>query len=411
MTDSTATEAPRKVKCRECGHEGYYLPDHLLEAHDMTVETYLEKYPDALTVSQALLDRYTKDKGNPRRKGPPSTDELTLDFAGVTVPVFADVPDIECLPCPAHYRLPQFGKLNRDIQHTAISLMLGRSIYIWGRPGSGKDAFIHAFSAMARRPSKIFQVRPGADIESWLYTRGFSADSTHWEEGELLRAARDGYTTPSGRTVPYILLITDFDRADRAQAEILRLITDSIAGRIQGPGGAVYPIYPGTQVIATANSAGAGDEQGRAISANPIDSSIMDRFQRGYQFHWLDWQDEVEICKAKFPLLSERAPDTLRQAGKATEALRKAIADNEVYAEWSHRAVCSWLGHAEDLLSVSPNKKVPSNLLKKAARAVIDTLPDEETRLAARRTMDPHLKGGMVGDDNANLDDGELSDF
>jgi MoxR-like ATPase len=397
-----------KIACKECGHEDHYLADHLMEAHSMTVEEYLAKHPGAETVSNALVERFQNEKGNARRHTPPNVDELTIEFAGVSPVVNHDVPAMDCLPCPPQYRTPEHGKLGRKIQHAAISLLKSRTMYIWGLPGAGKDALFHAWSAMTRTPAKIFTVQPGVDIQSWFFSRSFDEKGTTWEEGEFLKAARDGYTTATGRVIPMLLLISDFDRADRSQAEHVRLIMDSIGGRIMGPGGTTYPVLPGTMIVATGNSAGSGDTRGRCISSNPIDASILDRFERKYELHWMDWRDEVEIAKAKFPLLNERAPEIFNMVGKATGAIRQAILSDELYAEFSHRALCAWLGHATDLLEIGGNRAVPANLLKKAACAFLDGMPDEETRLSCKRLMDPHLKGGAVDEgDTSHIHEGE----
>ena len=47
-----------------------------------------------------------------------------------------------------------------------------------------------------------------------------------------------------------------------------------------------------------------------------------------------------------------------------------------------------------------------------AARAFLDGMPDEETRTAAKRLIDPHLKGGAMdhGDTSHINDDDALED-
>lgn len=402
-----------RVKCLEegCAHEDHYLGDHLLEVHGLTVDAYLAKHPGAATASKELLDAWENRNKTVRRAPPPVPSALTIQFAGVTFPVNADVPASACLPLPDKYRCPEAGKLGKDVQHAAVALARGRSTYIWGLPGSGKDAFIHALSALTRTPAVIMEIAPGVDIQSWFFSRGFDATSTRWEEGELLRVCRDGYTTSTGRRIPYIVLVSDIDRADRSQAEHMRLITDSIKGRVKGPGGVTYDVFPGTVFVATANSAGSGDNRGRCISSNPIDASLLDRWERKFEFRWMEWKDEEVIVRDKFPLLVERCPEVFARIGAATAALRQAILKEELYAEFSHRALCAWLGHAEDYLTfIVQDKPAPENLLKKAARAWLDGLPDEETRESAKKLIDPHLKGGMLDAGTGPKKDGELAD-
>jgi len=389
------------IECRECGHvEPHYLGDHLLEVHSMTVQEYLGKYPDAPTASKELLTRFGARHKNPRRATPLPPNELTVNFSNVKFSLHADVPEDSCLPMPPHYRLPEHGKLSQDIQHAVVALSHHRSIYVWGMPGSGKDALFHAWSAATRTPAIIRQVTPGSDIESWFFTRAFNEQGTYWEEGEVLTALRDGYLTVQGERIPYLFLVTDFDRATREQAEHLRLITDSIQGRVSGAAGKTHKVLPGTIVAVTGNTSGSGDDRGRMISANPIDGSILDRFERKFQFRWMDWKDEEIICKDKFPVLVQRCPSVFRKLGAATVALRESILNGDLYAEFSHRGVCSILGHAQDMLECQTGRKVPANLLKMAARAWLDGLPDEESRGFAKKAMDPHF---------ATLDEGDTS--
>jgi len=396
------------LTCRECNQEvNDYLGDHLLEAHSLTIDEYLVKHPGAETISARLWDRHLANSKNVRRQSPPDSSNLTIKFANIPFRVNHDVPLLDCLPEPDHYRVPQFGNLGEDVQHAAIALKHNRPTYIWGLPGSGKDALYHAWSARTRTPAIIRQVKPGTDIEAWFFCRGFDDSGTFWEEGEVLKALRDGYTTQTGRKIPYLVLITDFDRADREQAEHLRLITDSIQGRVDGPAGKTYKVLPGTIIVATANTSGGGDERGRMVSANPIDASLLDRFQRKFQFHWLDWRDEGIIVEAKFPLLVQRCPSAFKKMRTVTKALRDAILNGDLHGEFSHRALCDILSHAQDILLISG--KVDKKLLKMAAKAWVDGLPDEENRKAARNILDPSI--GMLDEgDTSHIGAGDLSD-
>jgi MoxR-like ATPase len=241
-----------------------------------------------------------------------------------------------------------------------------------------------------------FTLAPHVDVQAWLYTRAFVKGGTTWDEGVLLRAVRDGYTTRTGRRVPYLILLSDFDRATRGQAEILRLIMDSTQGRVLGPRGETYVVFPGTQIVATANSTGGGDSTGRCISANPIDASLMDRFERKFLFHPLDREDEKEILSARYPNLANAIPGALDQILSATEKIREAVAAEQIYFEWSHRAVCAWVEAAEDLLfAFGPTATAP-NLLQRAVRAVLDGSPNQETRDALKTLIDPHIRGGVI---------------
>lgn len=386
------------ITCLVCGDSANdYLGDHLLEAHGITVDVYLAKHPNAPTLSKRMAERLDQAKQNVRREHPPAPADLTADFAGIDFAIWAQVPAEACLPRPPHYRVPTSGKLGQDIECLSLALADDTSpaVFIHGEAGCGKDAAIHEWCGKFRRPSIIESIIPGADIQSWFFSKEFDEKGTRVDNGPLLDALVKGYTVPSGQVFPYTILITDFDRADRAQAEYLRLITDSIEGRVIGPNGRVFKVLEGTRIICTANSAGAGDTKGRYISANPLDASILDRFEVGIQFHQLDWADEEPVVRAKFPLLQERVPGIFKIMGRITGALRKSIYEEELYAEFSHRALCAILKHATRLVA-RKGQPVPSDLIQRAARVWVDKLPDEDTRMMAWSTMDPHIKGGTL---------------
>ena len=399
---ASATTNTNTLGCRECGAAiKDFLADHLAEAHGIAVSDYLVKYPNSPTMSERLIARFDL-LAPPRRELPKPVTDLTINFANVPFTVNHDVPEEACLPMPDHYRVPKVKPLGEDVQHAAVALKFRRSTYVWGMPGTGKDALYHGWSYLTRTPAIIRQVRPGTDIESWFFSRGFNEKGTVWEEGDVTLALRDGYLTSTGRRVAYLMLIADFDRSDRDQAEHLRLITDSIMGRIDGPAGKIYKVFPGTIIVATANTSGGGDSRGRMISANPLDASLLDRFERKIQFHYMDWEDEGPVVKAKFPALFQRFPAIDGKCREVTQGLREQVQNGDLYGEFSHRALCSILSHATDMLEVNNliNKPLPVNLLGIAARVWLDGLPDEENRDKAKTLMDAQFK---------TLDDGNTA--
>lgn len=360
----------------------------------MSVGDYLRAYPRAPLASEDAVAQVTKLLPSEKTLAhPPAVTNLKFDFGGIPVKVNHDVPTSACLPLPAFYQLPKHGALATDVAEASVYLHRRRSTYISGPQGTGKDAIVHAWSAWTRTPGLMFQVEPAADIRAWFFSHEFNEKGTFWKEGELLIALRDGYRTPTGRVLPYLILITDFDRATKEQAESLRLVLDSISGRIKGPGGVTYDVYPGTTIVVTANTTGGGDASGRYVSANVIDSSIMDRFERAIKFHMMDWKDEDVIVRNKFPVLVERCPHIFVQVGKATAAMRAAIAAERIYAEFSHRAVCSWLSAASDIVDTMDD--VPDNLLVRAFRVIEDKMPDPQTATDALTTVGVHIKGGV----------------
>jgi hypothetical protein len=129
------------------------------------------------------------------------------------------------------------------------------------------------------------------------------------------------------------------------------------------------------------------------VSARPIDASILDRFQRRFKFSYMDWEDELEICKDKFSDLYRNHPAMFGEMGKATAALRDAVSKETLYAEFSHRGVCSVLEHAQDMIEHFGYHK---DILARAFRVWLDGLPDDSTRFEAKRILAPHITGMKI---------------
>ena len=406
------------ISCRLCDEKVHLIEPHLIEAHDgeCTFDGYREFYPDAPTISatfQAKWDAKLK-LAKKRKHYPVKADDLkapTVDWAGISCSVRMDVPAKHCLPLPYKYQLPTHGKLGTDVKEFMESLVAGRSAFVWGPPGTGKDALVHAYSAQIRRPAMVFQVNPTTDTQQWLYTMGFDKNGVVWEEGELLKALRDGYTTPEGVRMGYLLLISDFDRAVPEQAEIMRMITDSITGRVQGPKGLMYDVFqpedptlPRTQLIFTGNSCGGGDSRNLCISSNVMDSSLLNRINAKYRFHNIDWLDEKPILMQKFPDVVERiGMRSFDSVGQAVVSLREAVDNGRLITEFSHRTVCDWFMKMRDKISAHyRSKKLNKGFLSECAVVFLDGMDDANTDIA-KSTMNAAMSDGILDEGDYNF--------
>lgn len=380
-----------KLKCSLCPFEGHLLTNHLLEAHNVSEDAY-----EGDTVSPELDAAYEASIKGRRRTAFKGTEGVNVSFAGITFPLNVDVPASGCLPMPHGYMVPKYGKLANAVRAVSVRVAAGNNkpIWIWGAPGTGKDAVCAALSAKTRRPAIVFNIAPDVDVAAWLDTRAFSATGTYWEEGPLLKALRDGYLTPGGRRVPYLIVLSDLDRASRGQMEPLRAILDSLGGRIQSQSG-MHKVLPGTLVIATANTSGGGDTTGR-YTASPVDTSVLDRFTFKVTFHDMDSRDEEPILRSKYAALCARFPELLPTVIKATTAIRDSIAKEDLYLDFGHRSVSNWMDATAAEAQCSPGTKDYSRMLRAGLQDILAGCPNEDTRESLKRLVDPHLKGGAV---------------
>ena len=389
--------------CRECGYASHWLGDHVLSAHGLTGVEYLARHPRAEL--ESADSRAKTDRPRPR-----AIRQVVRTIGTVGFPMNLNVPASDCLRLPDAYRVPKHGRLAEDIEDTLLALRDRAHTYIYGRGGAGKDALIHAVSAQARWPADSYPVAPDADIQGWFFTRSFVGGDTCWEEGPLLRQLRDGYQPPDGGpSLPYLIHIPDADRATPRQAEHFRLILDSIEGRVVGPGGKVFTLFPGTVIVMTANTNGSGDPTGRFVSARPQDATLLERLMAMFEFRWMEWEDEVEILRDKFPLfvreceevklnVDGRGEKTIRmldEVGKVTKKIRQEIYARKFFAEFSHRHLCYWLQHAERRMRHQGGPSV--DLLARSAKVWLSRIGDERSKMTIIKIMDAEITGSMLG--------------
>lgn len=396
-----------RIACRECGHKSHSLLDHIVEVHGMTVAEYVAKHPDAPTMSDALHERVDAGLKGRRRAPAPLVTELTATMCGVTAPVDHSMASENCLKWPEGYAWPTKGAAKKRVQRAVLAMRRNRPVYIYGEPGVGKDAAVHAFCAATRTASLIYTFSPGTDVKRWFFSREISTEGTSWSYGVLFRALVEGVKGRDGVARPALILFSDVDRATPDQLEEFRLVLDTMSKRIVGPTGKVHDIFPGTQFAFTANSCGFGDERGR-MSSHQMDASILDRMGRFIEFTHLHWDDESAILRSKFPTLVSVADHIFDELGASAKALRAAIAgkgDVTLYADLTHRGLCEILAECEDLVWLKDGE-APANLLKSGFKAWLDRL-DTDNRMNAKRLIDASISGGyFVADDEEDEEDG-----
>ena len=339
----------------------------------------------------------------PVRSAAPMPVDLTVKVLGIHLPVDAGVPESVCLPIPTGYMHPTKGKTRAAHKRVALAVKKGRKVFVWGAPGTGKDAIFHALSAKCGIPAEIRTFNPNTDVNHWFYSREITEKGTSWSYSNLWRALTEGYTGADGITRPYMIVFSDIDRATPEQLEAFRLLLDTTSGRITGPTGDVFTIHPGTRFCFTANSCGTGDSTGR-MSSQAMDASMLDRMARFVEFDYMAWSDEAAIIRGKFPTVVEADSDLIAQLGGAVSAVRDAIKQGTLYAELTHRGICEIMMECEDLL-YEAGGKVPSNLLRKGLNAWLSRLGDQ--RLAAKALCDAAIKGGVIARDDEDGEDDE----
>lgn len=376
-----------RVPCRECQQlVPYFLSEHLQDAHGTNVDDYLAKYPGAPTVSVDLYEKLRQriDPARPR----PGLLSREVQIAGVSHQVHFGVPDHACLPMPRRYRLPEGGLGGTSLFHLSLALSYAKAIWIHGPTGSGKDAVVHFFSSVTQRPTLLVQILPKVDLRPWIMTRGYRGGELTWEDGPLVRAVRDGYGEAK---IPYLVLLTDIDRAEADQLEHLRIMLDSIQGRIVAPTG-THAVLKGTQFVATANTTGSGEGAMEHVTARAQDISTLNRFDVKIEWYYPSVEEAVATLKEAYPDL-DPAFFVLKQ--KVLKSLRDASASlGAVYSMRDAFAVCD---HARKLQQVA--KWEGTQLMLGALRVWLGGLTSDQ-RVSARSVLNPQIPGGIPKEEN-----------
>lgn len=407
--------------CALCGFSAHSIVNHIQEAHNMSLEAYAEANPNAPLVSQEALDKINARRK--RRSAPVAPQDLRAMFHDFDMDINLDVEVGVCGANgvrPAHYKLPSVGKAKQVIFDICLDIESVATLLIYGAAGTGKDAFWLNYSWVTRTPCMSIQINPDVDISKVLFSHEIDAQKgTYYKMGALAKALTEGYVSPkTGRRVPYLIVLTDIDRCDPAQGEHLRLMLDSVSKRIQHPEGHTLPVLEGTRIVATANSIGNGSA--RYSSAQVMDASILSRFDSKWEFTTLDWKDESNIVKAKFPLLARLCGgmkydggDFFDNIGNVVGAIRKAIKDGSIEMEFGHRELCGWMKHMQSRVVFyhKRGRKIPASLVKDSFRQVRNAV-DEGMHAQLDMLVDTFIRGGVIDQGNtSHIGSGELVDL
>lgn len=378
------------ITCTICGFQHHSLISHVAQEHGLSAQDYVEQYSQPV-----VSDELHKKLSRKLSRTAVDLENIQVNFGGVDFTIDTGVDGNTVLPMPRAYNFPKRGKAAVAFKRALRAVKNGRNAFIWGMPGTGKDAFGHAFSALTRKVSIMVSFKPGEDLSAWFYKQVLDSEGSRWEYGAVWKAVTEGVLGRDGKRRAPLILMTDVDRADQSQAEWFRMMTDSISGRIQGPHGNMVSLFVdewgnSPQFVCTANSCGSGDARGRMTSANPIDGSIMDRLGAKIQAHYMVWTEESAVLKSIYQELATYCNDDWwATLGSITKCIRKAIEEGDLYAEFTMRGLVDICNDATDILK-DDNTVDPIEMLKEALMAWTDGL-DEDGQFELTRLVDPML--------------------
>lgn len=298
---------------------------------------------------------------------------------------------------PKCFSYPKKGKAGTSAERVARAVKYGKSVYLYGPSGTGKSDLFRAISYDMNMEFSLYPMRE--DLDTALYIGQMQVvidpatgnNKTEFKSGKLLedikgRVGRDGIRRP------VMIVIDDIDRAPAEYHEVFRHILDGNQGVFVPELGVTIDVFPGTLIMATANSRGRGDDFGNYSSVQSMDDSILDRFGRFVEYHYLEGEEEEAILIQKFPdLFNIAGNDPFLQIMNVTGMIRKMIENKEVYIGFSHRTLTEWCESVFEL-TMERNGKYDASLIKVAASDWLERY-DEDTRSALlKRVLNIKLK-------------------
>ena len=293
---------------------------------------------------------------------------------------------------PAYYQYPAKAASGEAATRVARAYSKRRHIFVYGDAGSGKSAIFRALGFDFNRECSHYAMRESLDPELYLGRTVIEelngASVTRFEKGPLLldfegREGKDGVK----RAVT--ILMDDIDRAPPVYHEIFRHAMDDNAKSIFVPELKVtITIFPGTQIIATANSSGRGDSTSLYATSQQMDESILDRFNVVVHYPFLNKEEELEILVKRFPSLPKKVISMmLHGAG----LIRDAIAKGEIFGSFSHRRIVNWCQSLVDVQERWNERDMEKvGMIRHAAKDWMDWF-DPEQREILRRILLPCL--------------------
>ncbi len=229
----------------------------------------------------------------------------------------------------------------RTLLRDVLSFMLkphSDALFLSGPTGCGKTSVINEVCARLHWP--VQQVTCNGRMEFQSLKGQFvlkasapgETPAMTFEYGPLARAMKEGH----------VLILNEIDMCDPSE---LAGLNDVLEGRplvISENGGEVIKPHPNFRVVATANSAGKGDESGFYSGVQVQNMASMDRY-RFLKVNYLPEKVEEEIVRKSAPFLADPAMKKIVSGMvKFASEIRKRFEDGTLSVTMSTRSLCRW---------------------------------------------------------------------
>ena len=197
------------------------------------------------------------------------------------------------------------------LNDVAQDIVSDKNVWLWGPPSVGKTAAIHWLGEICGWPVVRIQMTRDTSLIDLVGCRDAADGSTSFTYGPLPQAMKVG-------------ALTIIDEIDHAPGEVTSMLHSVLEGRrtlsIASNGGEVIKAHPNFRVVATANTAGKGDQTGSHGAAMVQDTALSSRFATSYEVTWPDESSEAAMIQARTGIAGEDATRIVDTASGTRQA-------------------------------------------------------------------------------------------
>lgn len=307
--------AKNTVKCLICGYENEILVNHIERDHELSVEEYTERFPDAPLFHEGA-DRKAK-----KAKKQPAGDAL---FGLEKEKDQGDQSFKDLIPVEEEYFFPE-----EITTFVANGVKANQRVLLTGDCGGGKSSLIEQLAARAKHPMMRVNLNGQTTPEDLIGRWGVRDGKTYWIDGLLTLAMKHGF---------WFLL----DEVDFGEAAVLSLLHPVLEPNgklvLKEKDGEIVKAHPKFRLFATGNTLGImGDKRALYQGANVMNEAFMDRWLVVH-VPYPSKEVEAKIIKSK-----AKTSDTVTEVVlRVAEDIRRMHNQQEISCTFSTRRCIQW---------------------------------------------------------------------
>lgn len=332
------------IQCAICKKwEGHVIVKHLKEAHPkVDVFDYITDYdaPIASQYGYEVLRKHNQSIVPERERKavkvgetfglPPEKDEKknpARKFVNREVQAYKE-------PSPFTPAIdPDYVFPEQALRKLLIGFNLQSRNRVWlhGYSGTGKTQLVT--QVCARLNAGLMRINGDTSltrrhlIGDWVVRNG----ETVFQYGIIPMAMRNGD----------VLLIDEIDHLNPPTLAVLRgVLEDPSQLVILENGNEVVKAHPNFRVVATANTAGAGDESGLFVTSRALSLADRQRFSIWIRVDYLPAKVETDMLKKRFPKLVD---NELKRFYQVVKSIRERHKSGELEESFSPRELINWV--------------------------------------------------------------------